>query len=680
MVKSVTFLFLIVISFSLPYKLIPSEFGKIKGRVTDKETRKSLPLVNIIVKGTSLGAVTDKDGRYFIRNIPPGNYEILATMMGYKAIARNIVVKSDEVSIEDFELRVAPIEMGGVVVTGTRTDAYLADIPVRVTVIPNKEIERSNNQTAADVVTWLTAVNVESSGYSRDVISLQGLPAKYTLIMVDGQRIKGGHGGDIDLSQIPTDMIERIEILKQPASALYGSDALGGVINIITKSPPAKLSGNGSFSYGTHNTQIYRLSQGIKNADIGYIITGSRSKTDGLEEWEGYTANNIFGKVDYGKDNKIVISTEYYREDRILLDMKEKKFNSNFKGNWKLDRFSNMKIASYWSQYNRSLVSHNDTSISKELTLRAEFQYDRQMFYNNLVTIGGDYSYNKSRSDIIDGSEDIKSLFVQDQIGWLNIFSAILGLRMDAHTDWGTQYNPNLNLMYKSPDILKLRVSIARGFKAPTLSQLYMFWYHTFGGGFWIKGNSNLNPERSIGYQISAELKPFIPIWCNISLFWNDVRDMITIEQTGTYEGKALFSYINAEKINTRGIEFELRTNPLKYITSSFGYTYTIAKDMDTDKELTYTPRHKLTGILSFDYEQIGLSLDLRGEYNGKRYIDSENMNILDGYYLLHSNLSMAILRRLKLSFAVNNILDFQYEEMSKMPGRSFLGSIGVSF
>ncbi|MEA3431064.1 MAG: TonB-dependent receptor [candidate division WOR-3 bacterium] len=676
----IAFLLLGVVSLSLPSELISAEFGRIEGRVTDRETGNPLPLVDVLVKGTPLGTTTDKNGRYFIANVPLGDYEVLATMMGYGAVTKEVSVRAGGISAIDFNLQESPIEMGGIVVTATRTNKYLADVPIRVDVIPAKEIERANNQTAADAVAWLTAVSVEGSGYSRGVVRLQGLPGKYTLIMVDGQRVKGGHSDNTDLSQIPVDMIERIEILKGPCSALYGSDALGGVINIITKPALSRLSGSGSISYGTYNTQIYRLSHGLKANNIGYIATGTRSKTDGLEEWNEYTTNNIFTKVSYGKDNKIVGSTNYYWEDRILLDMKEKKFNSNIKGNWRLHRFSTIKIRGYWSRYNRSLVSQGDTSTSEEIGFRTEIQYDRQVFRNHLVTIGGDYSYNKSTSDIVDGNEAIKSLFAQDQMEWFDMFSAILGLRVDAHNDWGTQYNPKLNLMYKPFGRLKFRASIGRGFKAPTLSQLHMFWYHRFGGGFWIKGNSNLNPEKSTGYQVGVEVGPFVSGWCNLSLFWNDVRDMITVEEIGTYEGKPLLSYINAERVNTKGAEFELRTNFLKYFTTSLGYTYTIARDMDTEKELTYTPRHKLIGGLSFHSDQIGLTLDLRGEYAGRRYIDSDNTNILDGYYLLHSKLNATVFEHLKLSFAINNILNFQYEEMSKMPGRSFLGSIGVTF
>lgn len=669
-----------VITLSLPSELIQSELGVIEGCVTDRETGKPLPLVNILVKGSLMGTVTDKDGRYSVDNVPPGNYAILTTMMGYRAVTKNVIVKSGEVSVVDFKLGVAPIELGGIVVTGTRTDAYLADVPVRVTVVPIEEIERGNNQTAADAVAWLTAVNIEGSGYSRAVVSLQGLPAKYTLIMVDGQRIMGGHGDDIDLSQIPIDMIEKIEILKGPCSALYGSDALGGVINVITKSVPLRLCGDGSVSYGSNNTQIYRLNHGLKFGDFGYIVTGSRSKTDGLKEYDGYTANNVFARVDYGKDTRIIASTGYYWEDRIFLDMKEKKLNSRIEGSHRLDDISSIKIKGYWTQYNHSLLSHGEPSTAKELILRAEAQYDRQVFTNNLLTFGFDYSYNKRESDIIDGSENIKSLFVQDQIEWFDNFSLILGLRTDVHRDWGIQYNPKLNIMYKQSDKLNIRASVGRGFKAPTLSQLHMFWYHRFGGGFWISGNPDLKPESSIGYNLDLEIVPTTPIWCNLSIFWNDVKDMMVIEHVGTYGDKALFTYVNSEEVNTKGIEAETKVSLLKYIRVTAGYTYTMAKNVQTGNELTYTPQHKLIGNLGFHSEEIGLTADLRGQYIGERYIDINNTTKLDGYYVLHFKAGQTIFRYLKLSFAVDNILDFKYEEMGQMEGRSFLGSIGVSF
>ena len=159
------------------------------------------------------------------------------------------------------------VELEKTVITATKTMHTLGDVPVAAEVITKEEIKAKNIKTVQDALKYLSGIKVDKfcGGWGdKGKMQIQGLSANYTLILVDGQKYHGGHGEGVDLHSIPIEMIERIEILKGPASALHGSDAIGGVINIITKSAPKKPMFSASTSFGTRNTQVHEASGGFK--------------------------------------------------------------------------------------------------------------------------------------------------------------------------------------------------------------------------------------------------------------------------------------------------------------------------------------------------------------------------------------------------------------------------------
>ena len=190
-------------------------------------------------------------------------------MAGEYATGGEIITEKEDEKKEDEKAKEA-VKLEDMIVTATKTEHALGDVSTSVSVITKEEIKAANIESAADALGWITGVRMKRSSWqpNKTTASLLGLASEYALVLVNGQRVFGGGTGrgasqSVDLEQYPAEMIERIEVVKGPASCLYGSEAVSGVINIITKSSPKKPSFYASASLGTHDTRIYKASHGL---------------------------------------------------------------------------------------------------------------------------------------------------------------------------------------------------------------------------------------------------------------------------------------------------------------------------------------------------------------------------------------------------------------------------------
>lgn len=308
---------------------ILAEFGRIEGKVIDKATGKPLPLANVLIKGTHLGAATDMDGKYFVYNLKPGDYQVMATMMGYAAVTKKVTVAIGQTVHLDFELRESAIEMGGMVVTGTRTPRYIKDVPVRTEVITARRLKERAVPNLYEALEGVPGIRVEQqcSYCNFSVIRMQGLESGHCQILIDGQPTYSGLASVYGAQQVPAENMDRIEIVKGAGSALYGSSALSGIINIVTKKPGAEPSVKAKTSFGTHNTNEYSLSAGRRYGNMDMIVNAQKNTGAGIEEDnDGFTdrvktdnlvlgarlnAYNILG------DDQITFSGQTLNESRI---------------------------------------------------------------------------------------------------------------------------------------------------------------------------------------------------------------------------------------------------------------------------------------------------------------------------------------------------------------------------
>lgn len=572
--------------------------------------------------------------------------------------------------------------LGQVVVTATKTEHTLGDVPVAAEVITKEEIKAKNIKTVQDALKYLTGVEINKSCGTwgdKGKVQLQGLDEKHTLILVDGQRILGGHGAAVDLQQISIEMIERIEVVKGPASALYGSDAVGGVINIITKSAPEKPSISASTFFGSRGTQIHEVSGGFKKDKFGSFLNYTYRESDGVHKttdqyWESIFQGSL--QYDFTPESKLTLKP-YYSEHKMKEDgRKQEKIGLNSIWEWAPDELSKLNLRGSWFNYkhwtaDKSSNWHTDS-------YETEINYSRLIMDTHTITGG----YHLHKEDIDDkgkaynADQTLHSFFVQDEIDF-EPFTLVLGTRIDEHDKWGTEANPKASLLYKVTEDFKLRGSVGTAFRAPSLSKLYADGWRM--GPYLVHANSDLKPEESIGYQLGAEYRFSEKLLTKLSFFRNEVENLISYTTGGGYPIPMYWK--NIDEAVTQGIELSLASQIIDNLTARLGYTFLDTEDKSTKKELIERPKHKLTLEFGWMIPVIDLNVNLAGEYIGRRYADAANTNRLGGYTICNLALTKDIGKHAQVFARVDNIFGKKnISDEYDIDGTEFLGGLKVKF
>ena len=213
--------------------------ANIVGHILDKNTKEHLPYITVALKGTTIGTVTDATGHYFLKNLPEGNFVLEVSSVGYKTVRRNVTLKKGRTLEEDFEIEEDAVALDGVVVSANRNETTRRLAPTLVNVVDMKMFETTNSTTLAQGLSFQPGVRVESNcqncGFQQ--VRINGLDGPYTQILLDSRPIFSALSGVYGIEQIPASMIERVEVMRGGGSALFGSSAIAGTINIITKEP-----------------------------------------------------------------------------------------------------------------------------------------------------------------------------------------------------------------------------------------------------------------------------------------------------------------------------------------------------------------------------------------------------------------------------------------------------------
>jgi outer membrane receptor for ferrienterochelin and colicins len=599
------------------------------------------------------------------------------------------------------------------IVTATKTKYALGDVPGSVSVITKEDIEAANIESAADALRWVTGVRLKKGGWrGRNPYSvtanLLGLPGEYTLVLVNGQRVIGG-GTDgsltpqsVDLAQFPAEIIERIEVVKGAGSSIYGSQAVAGVINIITKSPSKKPSFFASASLGSRDTGIYKASHGLTIDKFGYYLNYTRKEADGLDSGSENNSDNVFARLsyDFTPSVKLTIEPRYYQQDNKYSysgrsgignyeeESETRGLNSIL--DWRPDESSKFKIRLSGDEYNQkreggAIGRPAQKEEQDNDRYETELSYTRPFFKNNIITLGYQHSKEKYKYPHykIDKDQTLNAGFIQDEIHF-NPFTVTLAGRVDDYDRLGTFFCPRAGLSYQATENLTFGGSMGKTFKIPTFRELYQDGW-IMGSRTWMFGNPDLNPEESIGYQAGVEYRDK-NLLMQCSLFRNDIKDMIEWDRNyipnDMGPGTRAWKTRNISKAYTQGIEFNLGmifTNNLK---GSLGYAFLDSENEETGTDLAYTPDHKLNAELDYKGSKYLPHINLRGEYVGKRYTstDRSKREQEDDYILVHIKFSKTFFKRFNTFLSIDNIFDTNYDEESEMPGREFLAGVSVKF
>lgn len=614
-----------------------------------------------------------------------------------------------------------------IVITATKTPHTLADVPVETIVITAEEIEKTNAQNAMDVLREVPGISVANHddvfGTYTWRASMHGLPfdSGYGLVLIDGQRVMGsGQSGGmgeygVGLNQIPVSMIERIEVVKGPGSALYGSDAMAGVINIITKKVPEKSTGWASAGYGWYDVKrenssgVGEEASGDRNIGLASLGYGDRISDNAgyllsysYESGDDITAepllserHSLLGKFDARVTDHLDLYTKVDLSDYEKTDNRdEQSYRLSLGADYQLAEKHLLSVKGYtylWDFTHGTIGNPNGYKDGNIDFNQAEAQYS--WFANDINTVifgiehqrqGIDYTILNQDSSLVTVDEVVRttSLFVQDELTLFDRLTLVGGARYDDHSVFGDEVNPKFSAMYRLFDNTTLRGSVGRSTKSPTIRQLY-YDIPYLHGNFYAQSNPDLKPEKAVGYTVSVEQRVFADrLTLNFGYFRNDVEDMVVRIDTGEiFDGLPLVRYENVEDAWTQGFEFMANARIMKGFDLALSYTYTMTEIEDSGNELTYVPDHSLTIRPSYEYLPWGLGFSSGITYVGDQYTNSDNTSKIDGYTVIGAKIYKKLSDAAKISFEADDIFDSKNNSAnSYYAGRTFLVKFDLGF
>ncbi|MHB0853079.1 TonB-dependent receptor domain-containing protein [Stutzerimonas nitrititolerans] len=617
------------------------------------------------------------------------------------------------------------INLESTVVTATSTERQLNDAPASITVISRVELALRPVQDLEDALRGTPGLQFTGIGMARRGVSIRGMGSEHTLILVNGQRINSAAGAvahaDFDLGWVPVEAIERIEVIRGPMSSLYGSEALGGVVNVITRRGTDAWHGAAQLNGGvreddrggqTHQLGVYAGGPLVPGV-LGLSLSGetrrrqdtplhggtSQSEIEGRDaqsasatlSWTPDTAQRIDfsyanGLEDRWRNTRSAgrAPVEYESSDRI----ERERFSIAHSGDW---AWGSSSLRAYRNTLERTQRYTNGvvpTSPRQELTDDIiDGSLSLPLADIHLVTFGGEWRKEQLEDGgfVTGDAQNIhRALFLQDEIQFDPAWSLVLGNRFDQHEQYGWHNSPRAYLVHHVNDVLTIKGGGGRGFKAPSLKQLSPGYSAIGGGGmFTIYGNPDLEPETNTTYEISADYQA--DGWSlNAGLFQNNVRGLIQtvcVSDCGQ-RGREVRNYDNVDKARIRGLELGGGLDLPANLRWDLNYTYLDAIDRSADRRLGDRARHLANTRLQWS-PSAAFSAQLRGEYVGSQLTYSSNMAYgVPAYSLWHLELTQRITDDISLRGGIENLTDENFSDASDNftfaePGRTY--HIGVS-
>lgn len=636
----------------------------LKGFVKNSNGRPIMD-ATVAIEGTSFVSITEKDGSFELNYTSQPNLVMRVHSMNYQDKRVHLDKVSKPLKME-VVLSDSPFNLSEVVVTGTGNHTRLKNVPIQTQLFNSKEIKDLG---AISVEQALSNLN-SSVNYSEHLgLFLNGLGKRNVLILIDGNRIYGDTSGQTDLNRIDMSKVKRIEVIRGAASALYGSEAMGGVINIITQNPQdqfdfnsnTRISKHGQFyqavdlsakadwfttqiSYERKQTDGWQLnSKEFNKSDSTFTETGKQAMTGYYQDIlrqkytfkpiEGLTLN-AFGTIYQRKTKR---KYDYYTYDMAYND-----FNVGVSASYRLNKLGYLSLKSYFDNYEYYKDYFKEDTKAKR-TVGDKQLSKRQRFSN--TTLRGVFnlgSYHKLSSGIDYTTEQLKSpgkldktesaytaaIFAQDEMKFFNEhFLVTAGFRALHHKEFNNHFIPSLSLMYSS-DHFNARATYSTGFRAPDMMEMY-YESENMNGTTINHPNRNLKPEKSQSYSANVEyFNSFIMISANayVNFIDNIIQRTVVNDEfkdDPTANPKAThYRYMNVAEARTRGFDTSLKFQICQGLTLGFGYSFLDAVDMKTKQKLEATSKHSGTMNLNYskDWAKYYLNVNFNGRIQDKTY------------------------------------------------------------
>lgn len=580
------------------------------------------------------------------------------------------------------------IKLEEVMVTATRIESPVEDVPQDVTVITKQEIQSGSYRNITEIIRNVTGLNMFEYGStgSSATLTIRGSTAEQVLVMVDGKRINKPGDGLVDFNSLslPLEYIERIEILRGASSALYGAEAMGGVINIITQIPDEPCT-NLAASYGRFATRDSRFSTSGKFGRLGYFLSLSEENSSGFRTNSEYTSDAVNAKLTFDIAKNI-------RAD-VTVDYTHKEAGAPGSLTWltpfaeQTDETFNAGLTLAYKEILARLYSHNarirylnpgsEDNTHRNYVKGIDLQHSIALGSSNLLTGGVELlEEDIDSSDNINAAGSIgrrsrtrKGIFIQNESAVTEKLLFILGARYD---DIGShrRISPKASFLIKLPYQSSLSMSAGKGFRVPAMNALY--WPDTG----WAAGNPDLRPEQSTEYECSIRKAFDTTGNLRIVAFEKRSKDLIQWQETSP----GIWSPENVSRARVRGFEADGEVR-ISIVRLGLNYTFMDPEDRMTGKKIRFGTRHQIKGTVSL-HPAKGTTLSAEWMYISHYVVQPGDPRC---YFLLNGKLSQKIPfsgGTAEIFITGKNILDRDFQTIVgyPMPPVQLFGGMSISF
>ena len=597
--------------------------ANINGHVVDAQTGEHLPFVTIALKGTTTGIMTDATGHYFLKDLPVGGFTLVASCVGFKTVEKEVKIESRKTLEINFELEEEQFALDEVVVSATRNETRKQESGVIVNVLSGKVFEAVSGTNLSETMCFQPGLRVENNcgNCGTTQLRINGLEGQYSQVLVDSRPIFSSLAAVYGLEQLPVAMVERVEVIRGGGSALFGSSAIGGVVNIITKeplrntlilsntthffsdgTPDVNTSLNGSFVSDDHKTGAYVFgmlkdrNQYDHNADGFSDIPQIHSETLGFK---GYYRMGLHAKLtaEYHHIGELRRGGNNFDRPPHEADIAEYLNHRINGGGLRYDFFTSdyrHRLTAYTSaqaidrnSYFAAEKNTDNYGNTSDRTFVGGAQYtlsfERLWFMPAELTGGFEYTNNSLADRYASLNRDMRQQtsvsggFLQNE--WKNSrFGILTGARLDRHNLMNRPvFSPRATFRYNPSSTANFRASYSSGYRAP---QAYNEDLHieAVGGALGlIELSPNLRPEYSHSFSASVDLyRNFGSLQTNLLMegFYTVLNDVFTLEKTGTdSQGNLIYVRRNASGAAVGGLNAEAKFILPGIIDLQMGYT-----------------------------------------------------------------------------------------------------------
>ncbi len=625
--------------------------GALRGTVRSADEGAAVVGATILISGTTLHTTTDPEGRFRLEGMVPGTYTVGAVAPGFaETSVIGVEIVSDQATQLEVVLERAVFDMPSIVVTANRGATRPGESPVSVAVMSGEEIERRTVVSLEEALPFAQGV-VFNSG-QMDIRGSTGLArgvGSRVLMLVDGQRVLSGVGGAIEFDALPVLDVDRVEIVKGPNSTLYGTNALGGVVNVITKRPPEKPETLVSAHYGFFDTpsgmdftdeqltmEGLNLQHSRQIGDLGTTFYVGREASDGFRqngEFERWKVR-VKGMFPVESANPWDFWVIWTREDEEefftwLSEDRPLEVDPVELGDWVREDdvafgvtanpivTPDLRLQIRPQIYHSAVQNHfhDNETFHRSTRYGTDLQVSFYPSIDHALTMGAEAAVTPVTSDFIaDPTVTDLAVFAQDEIVLSPKVKGTIGLRLDYHkastAERDLQLNPKVGIAIQPSDRLSLRASVSRGYRSPSVSEQFT---NTTQFGFRVIPNLGLGGESAWAGEVGATASVGSRVWFDAGAFWSEYSDLI---EPGPVTGEFLtFQFQNVSEARVRGLDLGVKVGIVpEQLNLGINYLFLDSNDKRVDLPLPYRSDHNLTATLSALRDRLGLDVRFRSE------------------------------------------------------------------